>query len=335
MTQRSLGFFVVIVTAVGICASCEMKRSPLEEACARRGRVTLVGGATRTRCDETEIVAESAGLRAALRGEDAEKVLRALRAERAAGMLVALDVGARGRGVGARLARAEPVDGLRTLALARGVTFVEPDVLPTLTERESWALAEVARRVLTGTTPPVLSQFPHSLRAPVPVEVMILVREHGNPIFWRSARGGSIASALLLALSVSRARWEDRASVLRGRIEERVPRLDVEVWLLAEDGTYSERDRALLDATVNGHHGVGYESRAGWFYELPERLRGKRGVEAFEQLFEANALDEHAFDRQDLRLYRFRATRLARSAPEPLRIPGPPSPGLIQAGDSL
>jgi hypothetical protein len=335
MTSRSLGVLVVILATLGVCASCEVTRSPLEEACARRGRLALVGSVTSPRCGDTELVAATSSLRAALGEEEATDATRALRASRATGMLVALDATARGRSVGARLARAEPVDGLRTLVVAPGLTFVEPDVVPELTERESWALAEVARRVLTGTTPPVLSQFPQTLRAPVPVEVMILVREHGNPIFWRSARGGSIASALLLALSVSRARWADRASVLRGSIEERVPRLDVEVWLLAEDGTYSERDQGLIDATVNGHHGVGYESRAGWFYELPERLRGKRGVEAFEQLFEANALDEHAFDRLDLRLYRFRATRLARSAPEPLRIPGPPSPGLIQAGDSL
>jgi hypothetical protein len=307
----------------------------MEQACAERGVIVRVGAAPEIACEEASFVSAPPGLRTALASESVEDVTHALAEVHSRSMWVALVPAARGSSIGARLARAEPVEGFRTLALAKGVMLVKPFALPTFTEREAWALAEVARKVLAGTSPPALEQFPAPLRAQRPVEAMVLLRDHGSPIFWRSARGGSVASSLLLALSASRARWADRSSVVRGDLSERIPRLDVEVWLLAEDGTYSDRDPGLIDVTVGDHHGVGYESNASWVYELPERIGSLRGMGAFNRLFHENNLDEHALESPNLRLYRLRAVRIARSVAEPIRIGLPPPPDLVQAGDSL
>ena len=72
---------------------------------------------------------------------------------------------------------------------------------------------------------------------------MVLVRDRGRPRLWRSARGSSVARGLLLAAQVARERWQEREAAMGGPIEEALPRMDVEVSLLEEDGTPAVFDR--------------------------------------------------------------------------------------------
>lgn len=327
--------FIARFAVLLLCAACERTPSVLEEACADRGTIVRVGDVRDETCDGSTFIAATASVRVALAGTTPEDLVRALRGARASSLMVALDPRASGSTLASRMARAEVIDGLRTRVLAEGVALIEPYVAPQVSMRDATAIARVAREVLGGTPSPTINQFPASLRAPSPVEVMVLLRDRGAPRFWRSARGGSIASALLLALSVVESRWAERASVMRGPLRAQLPSLDVEVWLLREDGTYSDRSRGLIDATLGPLHGVGYEeTNLSWQYILPELLGRTRGIAAMNRLFTDNALGDGALDRADLRLYRLVATRIAVSERPIVRIP-PPGPGLIQADDGL
>lgn len=324
---KTLGVCLVAIACGLAACGGEATRSVLEEACSGRGRIARVGRAEPPRCEGSELVAPSPELARALEGESLEAVREAMRAASVRALYVDLDAQGTGERVRDRLARGERTDAFRTRVLTRTALLVEPYDWPTPSEVEAWALARVAREVLAGTPPPALQQFPAALRAPRTVEIMVLLRSaSGQALLWRSARSGSVASALLLALGVARSRWAERSSVLEGSLEDRIAALDVEVWLLGEDGTYAERSRSLVDQTLREDHGPGFETNNAWQYTLPEHLRA-RGVAAFTQLFGEQHLGADAFDRSDLRLYRVVALRLGVSRPgtRTSTRPAPPS----------
>jgi hypothetical protein len=174
--------------------------------------------------------------------------------------------------------------------------------------------------MLGGAKAPKLQSFPEALRRVQPVEVMVLLRERGKARLWRSARGSSLARALLTATEVARDRWHEREQAMGGPLAPLLPKLDVEVALLIDDGTVASRDAAFVDRVFFPVHGVGYERKGSWRYMLPEATadagRG-RASHAYRKLFVDDGLPEDSLARRELRLYRLRVQTLALSPPAP------------------
>jgi len=143
---------------------------------------------------------------------------------------------------------------------------------------------------------------------------MVLLRKAGRARLWRSARGNSIASALLTASIVARQRWQEREQAMGGPLDALLPQMDVEVALLGDDGTVGETNAAYIDRVFSPSHGVAYERRGAWRYFLPDTtaLEGKgRASVAYRKLFVEDGLPEDSFTRSELRLYRLIVQTLA------------------------
>jgi hypothetical protein len=180
----------------------------------------------------------------------------------------------------------------------------------------SGALAHVARSVVAGTPVPRVQSFPEPLRRIRNVEVMVLLSDGDRPRLWRSARGSSIARALLTAAVVARQRWMEREAAMGGPLSRVLPTLDVSVHVLDEDGTLGSRAPAFIDAVFGPEHGVAFEHRGNWRYLLPDATR-ERGqgsaVRAYAALFADADMAPESLDRADVRLYRLVARRVATS----------------------
>jgi hypothetical protein len=151
---------------------------------------------------------------------------------------------------------------------------------------------------------------------------MVMLRRDGMARLWRSARGSSIASALITAAVIARQRWHEREQAMQGPIETALPHMQVEVALLEEDGTIGERDPEFIDRVFFTGQGVGYERKGAWRYLLPDatRVEGKgRASRAYQKLFADDGLPAASFDRHELRLYRLRVQTLATSEPPRVR----------------
>lgn len=332
----------------------------IAEELTDRGLVAVVGAPDlarvvrgRTRTKPSSDIPE---LARALEGKDGLAVARALAANDVDALLVdgrepAPDRDDDEASVAERLSRYENVRGLRAKILAPAAAVYVADDLPSLSEAEEGALAHVARRILAGDRPPRVASFPESLRAVQNVEVMVLLRENGQPRLWRSARGSSFARALLTAAVVARQRWQERESTMGGPIDDVLPGLSVEVVRLSEDGTLASRSPSFVDCVFTKAHGVAFEERGSWHYLLPDATaeRGEgSATKAYRALFEDNGFEPEAFDREDIRLYRLVATPVAVSPPTstsdaiplpPLPLPPPaegrvsPDPSEPEAGD--
>lgn len=221
-----------------------------------------------------------------------------------------------GASVGERLQAYQHVPGFRGVYIGPDLALYVPDAIDSVDEEEGDAIAYVARRVVGGARPPRVSSFPESLRRVRNVEVMVMLRQEGRARLWRSARGASVARALLTAASVARQRWLEREQAMGADLDEILPTLDVEVVLLREDGTLYANSPAFLERVFTPQHGVAFEQRGSWRYYLPEATeeRGQgSAVKAYEALFDEHGLDVDAFARSDLRLYRLVARPLGRS----------------------
>lgn len=294
----------------------------MDEALRRRGRVALWGEPDLGRLagDGTELVSvrDLPALQRALEGTDPAAVGRAMDGAGLAGLLVdTRDAGGEGGGddVAARLRRYDHVPGLVGEYLAPAAALYlrrEPvDTPPPLDA----ALAGVARGILEGKRPPKLQSFPGPLRRIRDVEVMVLLRQGARPRLWRSARGSSLARALVTAAVVARDRWQEREGAMGGSLDVVLPELTIEVSLLIDDGTLGDDDPAFLERALAKPHGAGYERKGTWRYLLPERMPSS-AMDAFERLFRENGLSpEQAWGRPDVRLYRLVVHPLARSAP--------------------
>ena len=302
----------------------------LSRALVERGRTAVIGDASwlGLRPEGATLLAVSAvpGLSTALAGEDPAALGAALQRGNVQHLLVDPAGAREGQALGARLARYEPVAGLRGLHLAPEAALYAIDPFEALPREQRDALAVVARRMLAGASSPRLQSFPEGLRRVQPVEVMVLLRERGKARLWRSARGSSLARALLTAVEVARERWHEREQAMGGPLAPLLPRLEVEVALLIDDGTVASSDPAFVDRVFSPVHGVGYERKGSWRYMLPEATaeagRG-RASRAYRKLFLDDGLPEDSLGRRELRLYRLRVQTLAVSGPEP-----PPEDGL-------
>lgn len=294
----------------------------LGEVLHGRGRLVRVGdgGLARLASGGTDLVAagDLPEVERALKGTDAEALEGALDEAGSEGLLVRHREGSRAgpdAPLGSRLRAYGHVSGLLGEYLAPlAALYVrrEPvQVSPPFDE----ALATVARGILEGKRPPQIQSFPEPLRRIRNVEVMVLLRDGSTPRLWRSARGSSVARALITASSVARERWQEREQAMGGPLAMRLSRLAVEVALLEEDGTLGAYDPGFLERAVTDRHGVGYERKGNWRYVLPERT-GPSATETFATLFRDNGLDpEEAMGRPDIRLYRLIVQPLATSPP--------------------
>lgn len=296
----------------------------LSRALVERGRVVVIGAHERLRLQVQGTTLLSASdvpqLMQALRGRDGMQVSHAMQRANLDALLVDTDKAELGATVGEQLAGYRHVHGLRCLYLDATAALYAPDPIFRLPEEQRVATAVVARALLGGARLPKISSFPQPLRAPQPVEVMVLLRKAGHPRLWRSARGNTIAAALLTAASVARERWQEREQAMGGSIDALLPAMDVEVALLGDDGTIGEVAPTFIDRVFFAEHGVAYERKGAWRYLLPDATAdaGKgRASNAYRKLFVDDGLPEDSFGRSEVRLYRLIVQTLALSAATP------------------
>lgn len=304
-------------------------RAATRDALAQRGRVAF---ARTSELDDivsaalpgTELIDMSTvqGLAGALAGRDGGAVARVLKANKidALWLTPSEPAGAKHRAGNVReqIERLAHVDGLRGVYVSRRVALYAPDPIGELSELDRKALAGVARGMVGGARMPRLSSFPEALRSVQSVEVMVLLVENDKPRLWRSARGSSLARALVTAAGVARQRWLEREQAMGGPLDAVLPALRVEVVSLGDDGTLGDRDDAFLDRVFFPEHGVGYENKGSWRYFLPEATRDKGGGRAsiaYRKLLEDDGLSLESLQRKELRLYRLFSSTLAVSEP--------------------
>src|SRR5690606_29455187 len=111
-----------------------------------------------------------------------------------------------------------------------------------------------------------------------------------------------------------------------GPIDQRLPAMAVEVYLLEEDGTLHDRSGAFIERVFTSAHGVAYESGTKWEYLTPEQtaeLGEGSAVAAYRALFAQAGLPADSLEtRTRLRLYRLVARRVGTS-PGGGRSPAP------------
>jgi len=311
----------------------------LAEELADRGTLVRIGDADLDvlAADGTRIVpvSDAPEVAQALAQTDPERLGRALDAGGFAGLLV--DGRARGSldddaTLEARLRAYGYVPSLRGVYLAPAAALYLRAEHPQVRGPVGEAAARVARAIVAGQSPPRVTLFPEPLRRIGSVEVMVLLRRAGRPRLWRSARGSSIARALTTAAIVARQRWQEREQAMGGPLDRALPRMDVEVSLLLDDGSLGSRRPAFLDRVITERHGVAYERTGAWRYLLPAATRRAgegSAVRAYAQLFEDSGLPPDSLQRADLRLYRLVMRRVGLSpAPRPpIAIPREPSDG--------
>jgi len=291
-----------------------------------RGRVVLLGADDLASLagGSTELLSlpEVEGAESVLRGSDGREASRLLRQASVSALLV----DGRGTGVAGSegsvaqsLSTYQYVPGFRAVYLSPAAALYVPDEMEALDAPLSRALAHVARRLLAGARAPRIASFPEPLRRIRNVEVMVMLRERGRPRLWRSARGSSIASALITSAQVARQRWTEREQAMRGDLDRLLPHLDIEVVLLREDGILGDRSERFVDRVFTQSHGVAYERRGAWRYQLPattQQLGKGSAARAYRELFVEYGLDSGSLGRADLRLYRLVAAELGRSPAE-------------------
>ncbi len=323
---RAFVALAAIAVAVVIIASI-LARSGVDGADAEiarlahdRGRIALVGGPAPPDLARSIAIEPSAAIDDALDGTD-EEALRSAMAEGGFGALLVARTSASAREPGAslraRLERYDALEMLRCLYLTPAAALYVPRTELALAPILSAALAHVARAVVGGAPVPRVQSFPEPLRRIRNVEVMVLLSESGRPRLWRSARGSSIARALLTAATVARQRWNERESAMGGPLSRVLPSLDVSVSLLEDDGTLGDRSSSFIESAFQPDHGVAFEYRGNWHYLLPDATR-ERGegsaVRAYAALMGDQEMPSGSLERRDVRLYRSVARRLATSS---------------------
>lgn len=291
--------------------------SALQNALARRGRVLCLAGngCTSIRAEGVEWVQPPPVLLTKLLDDRPSEVAPRLRQLSVRGLLVRHRAGA-GTAVVERLQRYETVQGLRGVFLSDDVAYYELDDLEPLDPIFGRALATVARRMLEGADAPQERSFPDVLRAAEQSEVLVSLRAGQQNRMWRSARGSSIAEALIVATTALKARWAERAQAMGETLEAAMSHLDVVVSVMRDDGTLDARRPHVFDLAVQREHGVGYSDRADWKYSLPDVVQSAGGGRnALRQLAHDAHESEAMFQRSDVRVYRFTVTELGASSP--------------------
>jgi len=255
----------------------------------------------------------------ALAGGREQEVSSALARSRTDGILVRLRGGPQleaQNSIAATLSHYGYAPGLKAVCLDPDAALYVPDPIVELSSSSKIAVATVARALLEGAEPPQVSSFPEPLRRSRITEVMVSLLRGDELRLWRSARGGSIARALITAATIARRRWNERAQTMGGALNELLPTLDVQVTLLREDGTLLGREPSFVDLAISRDHGIGYEHKTSWQFLLPEatvRFGNGSGTRAFQYLFEKEKQPSLNLQNPELRLYRFVVVPLARS----------------------
>lgn len=305
----------VVLVGLAVVAGVTLSHTSLlddgfREALEGRGRILAEDPALRESAIDGVEWVEPEAFQSALTGDDPRALLEAMREANVSGVLVA--TGTRGDDLLGRFRGYEHVEGFAGVYLDPTAALYEPSLRGDL-----GASAEltpvIARRILEGAAPPRISSFPEPLRRIRNVEVMVLLRDGGRARLWRSARGSSIARALVTAASVARQRWREREQALGGPLDERVRHMRVEVSLLEEDGTLGVTAPAFVERVFRPEHGVAYALPGAWRYLLPDATQSAghgSAVRAYQQLFRDNALPDDSLRRRDMRYYRLVVTAL-------------------------
>jgi hypothetical protein len=327
-----------IVTVASIAAVVFWLRRPvpgigeLPRRLENRGRVLVVGDPelTRVRAEGSVLVHEDqSGLSALLDGTDDRAFTEALTEAGFGAILADQRVGGElgeAPNLRERLTHFGSFDTLACDYLTPTAALYEPRMGLVIDPPLDEALAHVARAILSGARQPRVQSFPEALRRIRNVEVMVMLEDRGHPRLWRSARGSSIARALLTAATVARQRWSERQAAMGGPIDLVLPTLDVSVYLLDEDGTLGSRSPAFVDRVFSPEHGVAFDHRGTWRYFLPDATREEgegSAVRAYRALFVDSDMAEDSLGRDDVRAYRMLARRLAVS---PAPVASRPSP---------
>lgn len=298
----------------------------------RRGTVAVLGddALLEVKPEGTVLVARGP-LAPALEGHDEDALLEAMRAAGIEALLVASGPRVEEDApLGAQLAAYRSLRSLRAVYLTPTHALYAPGVSADLGDAAG-ALPRVAREILEGQQPPRIARFPEPIRRIRSVEVMVLLRDRGQARLWRSARGSSIARALVTASVVARQRWAERQDALGGPLARRLPHLDVEVAILEEDGTLGVTTPAFVERVFYPVHGVAYERPGAWRYQLPDATQASgegSAVKAYESLFADNALPTDSLRRRDLRFYRLVTTSVGASFAPARAAPAEDSDGL-------
>ncbi|MET0344436.1 MAG: hypothetical protein ABW252_25710 [Polyangiales bacterium] len=303
------------VVVAGLAALPLWLRAPsspagLCDALARRRVVTVYASPdAHVRCEGVREVSLPEALVRGLEHETPGPVIDFLRSHK--GSALAIAPAGEPRGVGAKLAALAHVPELPALALAPELAVYAPSRDPSLSDAERDALAYVARALFRGAREPDVASFPPPLRRVERVEVMVTLSKGGDPRLWRSARGTSVARALLTATRVARDRWREREQAMGGPLIAQLASLDVEVALLAEDGTLLSAQNTFVDRAITPAHGVGFDRRTAWHYVLPAEVqRRKGGAAALAGQLSDLGLPAAVLGESDTRLYRFVQTPL-------------------------
>lgn len=284
----------------------------------RRIVQVFAGDGVRLSCEGVHVDSARALGASALTSDDATALAKALGAHKGSALAVAPDSGV--RGVAKQLGTFAHVSGLRGVLLSSELAVYAAAHEIDLSAAEREALAYVTRVLFRGAREPSVASFPASLRRVERVEVMVMLSQRGDPRLWRSARGTSIARALLTATRVARDRWREREQAMGGPLPKKLVELDVDVSLLSEDGTLGSTQRTFIDRAITPAHGVGFDYRTAWHYLLPRDVaRRKKGpFQALSELIVDQGLPLSVLGESDTRLYRFVPIALG-SSKAPLR----------------
>lgn len=326
--HRHVTVLVMFFFASGCDSSKEQAPTLLERTAEVVGGFVAPGPAAELVEGEVESEPSSfvqSSILPALEANDGGTFVQTLdRSEQVSGVLVSTTES--GDSVAARLARFEHVDGLSAKLLSGDYAFyARSEALPIGEYGE--LIPQIARQILGGASRPPLASFPPILREPGEVEVLVVLRDRGVRRLWRSARGTTIASALITASMTARSRWRERESALGGPLGDRLDRLDVEVYLIEHAGVLETRtlsffERALPEPEAGSEaarvgpelevHGFGlaFNSTSGWKYLLPRataetRARGGMGA-AVERLFEEARMPDASLDNTGIEFFRIR-----------------------------
>lgn len=259
------------------------------------------------RCPGVALESASTKLQAALSARDAGPLAALLRELRGSALGLRPNPGAQPGTVGSALQRLEYVVGLRGVVLSPEVAVYAPERELTLTREEREAMAYVARALFRGAREPSVASFPASLRRVERVEVLVTLSKRGEPRLWRSARGTSIARALLTATRVARDRWREREQAMGGPLPKQLLQLDVEVALLSEDGTLASTQAPFINRVLAPAHGLGFDHRTAWHYTLPGDLarNKKKPFDVLATQIADQGLTLAILAESDTRVYRF------------------------------
>ncbi len=302
-----VAILTLLIGGAGALAILRQSTDPrVCDALARADLRTIIAtDGVLVRCEGVRVIT-APDVNALLQGSDERALAKKLSSTRATGLAVL--PGQRAKTLLGRISTLEYVAALRGIALSPDVVVVAAAPNLDLSQSDRDALAYVSRALFRGAREPSASSFPAALRRVLRVEVMVALVDRGEPRLWRSARGTSIARALLTATRVARERWRERETAMGGPLAQRLNALDVEVSLLQEDGSLAHSTAGFVDRAITKAHGVGFDYRSDWHYSLPtDVVRQGRGspFRALSSLAAERGLPASVLTEPGVRLYRF------------------------------